>query len=322
MIYAVGEIVLVVIGILVALQLNNWNEDRKENEKMHALLDELQDELANNIDLTIDFFRPYQRTDSLAALVISGNLTKDFVNSYPNDIAYLPISFYTPIFNTAAFNIFSNHKDNIPEDWNNMANHVDYLYNVSTKEILKIENSSQQLFDDYMAFLRDNNLFIDKQNRPFFDKNSAFKNFSLEDPAYKNFVAQSKVTNSAQLTLLMNYRKKALKCYSLIDSLKGKDSYETIFGNDSKIENRFLGKYLFKKDFYQDFTPEEIDSLLVYREKNKLYHKDFVSTTNWEMFKIKDSTYIDMETQIFLNFYEKEKNFYILTSDGDLFIKK
>ena len=27
--YAVGEIVLVVIGILIALQINNWNEDRK-----------------------------------------------------------------------------------------------------------------------------------------------------------------------------------------------------------------------------------------------------------------------------------------------------
>ena len=27
--YAIGEIVLVVIGILIALSINNWNEDRK-----------------------------------------------------------------------------------------------------------------------------------------------------------------------------------------------------------------------------------------------------------------------------------------------------
>lgn len=27
--YAVGEILLVVIGILIALQVNNWNEQRK-----------------------------------------------------------------------------------------------------------------------------------------------------------------------------------------------------------------------------------------------------------------------------------------------------
>jgi len=28
--YAIGEIVLVVIGILIALQINNWNERRKD----------------------------------------------------------------------------------------------------------------------------------------------------------------------------------------------------------------------------------------------------------------------------------------------------
>lgn len=32
LIYAIGEIILVVIGILIALQVNNWNENRKNNE--------------------------------------------------------------------------------------------------------------------------------------------------------------------------------------------------------------------------------------------------------------------------------------------------
>ena len=35
--YAIGEIVLVVIGILIALQINNWNETRKNNTKKNAL---------------------------------------------------------------------------------------------------------------------------------------------------------------------------------------------------------------------------------------------------------------------------------------------
>ncbi|WP_350293377.1 DUF6090 family protein [uncultured Croceitalea sp.] len=44
--YAIGEIILVVIGILIALQINNWNENRKANtlEKSYycLLLDDLK----------------------------------------------------------------------------------------------------------------------------------------------------------------------------------------------------------------------------------------------------------------------------------------
>lgn len=31
--YAIGEIILVVIGILIALQINNWNTQKKEEQK-------------------------------------------------------------------------------------------------------------------------------------------------------------------------------------------------------------------------------------------------------------------------------------------------
>ncbi|MEY8022151.1 DUF6090 family protein [Muriicola sp. SD30] len=43
--YAIGEIVLVVLGILIALQINNWNENRKAEEKELKLLLELKDDL-------------------------------------------------------------------------------------------------------------------------------------------------------------------------------------------------------------------------------------------------------------------------------------
>lgn len=54
--YAIGEIILVVIGILIALQVNNWNENRKANkariEFTHTLLAELKkDSLQLNEEL-------------------------------------------------------------------------------------------------------------------------------------------------------------------------------------------------------------------------------------------------------------------------------
>lgn len=42
--YAVGEILLVVIGILIALQINNWNEQQKQNERERLLLMNLRND--------------------------------------------------------------------------------------------------------------------------------------------------------------------------------------------------------------------------------------------------------------------------------------
>ena len=48
--YAIGEIFLVVIGIFLALQLNNWNAGRKEAAKELGLLAEMRQNL--EADLT------------------------------------------------------------------------------------------------------------------------------------------------------------------------------------------------------------------------------------------------------------------------------
>ncbi|GMN09051.1 hypothetical protein MTsPCn9_04930 [Croceitalea sp. MTPC9] len=47
--YAIGEIVLVVIGILIAIQINNWNEKQKDAEKEQQILLSLREEFKQNI---------------------------------------------------------------------------------------------------------------------------------------------------------------------------------------------------------------------------------------------------------------------------------
>jgi len=49
-IYAVGEIILVVIGILIALQINNWNENRKKRNNEQQYLLALKEEFSFNRD--------------------------------------------------------------------------------------------------------------------------------------------------------------------------------------------------------------------------------------------------------------------------------
>lgn len=46
--YAVGEIILVVIGILIALQINNWNENFKLKDEENRILKQLNAEFKTN----------------------------------------------------------------------------------------------------------------------------------------------------------------------------------------------------------------------------------------------------------------------------------
>ena len=67
--YAIGEIVLVVIGILIALSINNWNEEQKSDDKAKLLFSQVQKELAFNIKNTFgvsDLYRNFHDTVSKA----------------------------------------------------------------------------------------------------------------------------------------------------------------------------------------------------------------------------------------------------------------
>jgi hypothetical protein len=56
--YAIGEIILVVIGILIALQINTWNENKKLRNQEQIYLINLKDDIntqINMLDIYIDF---------------------------------------------------------------------------------------------------------------------------------------------------------------------------------------------------------------------------------------------------------------------------
>ena len=49
LLYAIGEIILVVIGILIALQINNWNEEKKLEKEEKKIIKSLKKEITGNL---------------------------------------------------------------------------------------------------------------------------------------------------------------------------------------------------------------------------------------------------------------------------------
>ena len=63
--YAIGEVVLVVLGILIALAINNWNEERKVKKTELKLLTQLTSELSRDLDnLNFDLSQHEQAVNS------------------------------------------------------------------------------------------------------------------------------------------------------------------------------------------------------------------------------------------------------------------
>jgi len=84
LLYAIGEILLVVIGILIALQINNWNENRLNRQEQARILSDINIEITEAISSRegiIREFEEYQRGISLVLLKLfdseSSQLTED-----------------------------------------------------------------------------------------------------------------------------------------------------------------------------------------------------------------------------------------------------
>ncbi|WP_445383676.1 DUF6090 family protein [Robiginitalea sp. IMCC43444] len=79
LLYAIGEIALVMIGILLALQVNNWNEEQKERKREISYLQRLQENLNTDLeilDLNLAFY---------AQVFDYGQVALDYSNGIQNN---------------------------------------------------------------------------------------------------------------------------------------------------------------------------------------------------------------------------------------------
>lgn len=75
--YATGEIILVVIGILIALGINNWNEDRKADNSEKIVLNNIAENLALD-SVQFDYYTSqYRNIDNLHVELYKAGLSDE-----------------------------------------------------------------------------------------------------------------------------------------------------------------------------------------------------------------------------------------------------
>ncbi|MCS5491324.1 DUF6090 family protein [Algoriphagus limi] len=97
LIYALGEIFLVVIGILIALQINNWNESRKDRAFELEMLSEINRELLSEIEdkqVALNIFNRAERSlNELLKMRIDDEYSRDSLEQHLNNLGSIGLFF-------------------------------------------------------------------------------------------------------------------------------------------------------------------------------------------------------------------------------------
>ena len=104
--YAIGEIALVVIGILIALQINNWNESNKDLQKEQKILIQLKQEYESNLSQLEEkmSMRSNIIINSMEILDYIDRVSKPDVDSLTN---YIGVVLLDPTFDPVQNDLFS-----------------------------------------------------------------------------------------------------------------------------------------------------------------------------------------------------------------------
>lgn len=139
LLYAIGEIVLVVIGILIALQINNANQARKARLQEITILENLQQDLTLDT-LDIDFNITYHTSFINEEKKLLSFLQSDLPE--PKDSIDMSVAMSTPLIVVMHKSTFANLQNNDVGLLSNVSLRKDIarFYDFFTTAIQKIEN--------------------------------------------------------------------------------------------------------------------------------------------------------------------------------------
>lgn len=192
-IYAIGEVLITVVGILIAIQINNWNQQRLAEIKINRLLLEIQNNLENEIESARGGIELYNKKDTLMTRIKEGKVKREEFKSTPiiwgNQSPQYATSVYFNNYslNKNAYNNLVQISDKIPAKYDSLYMNLSMLYE-DTDDL--VNQREQKLMDNYYTcqnYFRDNKAFLSDLWKPSPLDDTAI-DFFMNDPIYKNWV--------------------------------------------------------------------------------------------------------------------------------------
>lgn len=212
--YAIGEVILVVIGILIALAINDWNEDRKTNDSNYQLIDvliadlkqkkaEFEDDLSygksiiKKSDITIGRWYQDGVIDTLHLKSILVTLSEDEWH----------FDTYSPIYTTVSGSTMWNE---LPDSLNKQ---IDHLYRIEFGSIRSsFSKQTEYALEAKLKFLAPNHLL--SLNESIAEIQQIVSNND------ENFIMYVDLFKSGVIRLTSKFEENILRIDQLIENLE------------------------------------------------------------------------------------------------------
>ncbi|MBI1306948.1 MAG: hypothetical protein GC181_10130 [Bacteroidetes bacterium] len=208
--YALGEILLVTIGILLAVQINAWHSAKEKEKDVEQLLTLVEEELISNIENYNEFAEFWLRKEPYTLAIIADTLTPEhYLNS--KGLQQLFYGFDYEIKMDAFSQLIEARKD-IHEEYNPLVNDLLFAYKHVMTDFLYFKN---QLRDFYIEYTR-NQVYNTALSQKY--KNDI--DYKVNDPQYRKLIKWHRsiykgMVNNARIIQLYS-----IKSLTLLQSLK------------------------------------------------------------------------------------------------------
>jgi len=268
LLYAIGEIILVVIGILIALNVNNLNESRKKDAKVIEALKEVHRDLSDDIIESNRWIPGYSREDSIINILMTKQLSVgDFTGNQGFMYALTAASNYDLTINDNGYKLLMTNSDNITKEYQPLVKSLNKIYIEDKNDLEDSEEFSLDAVEGYLLYLKQNVKWF---SEVFYNQKltSDAINFYRNDSYFKNHLTHYYAFSIGNYySNLYQFRIDAEKSYEELTNLLGLEdiiaSDSTYYKIHAKDYEHFLGTYK------EDTTNIAIISM----ESNKLFYQ-------------------------------------------------
>jgi len=234
----------VVLGILIALYINNMNEQRKTEVRIVEILKEVQNDLGKDILKANETIEYYKQKKSIIEQIINDKLPYEYYKNNPARSKYLiGISNHIKLYENGYKNLMQNSND-IPDKYRDIINPLYEIYVYNQYEIDRLDGKMDAITDQYYEILQSKFEWYISEFTSMSISDEMIDYFSTLE--FKNLAYRYALVSWSALSYhLSQFRYNAVDSYLEIAKLIGNEDKvpEYVDHNFIKIDSTILEQY-------------------------------------------------------------------------------